>query len=247
MLKPLLVIQALSYAFGQRVAVNDVSFAVHRGECLGLLGPNGAGKTTTICCIAGLLSDWTGSMIFDGADFQPADRPCDRERLGIVPQESAIYAEYTAEENLRLMARLYQCPDFQETIDRLLRIAGLHDRRSDRVSTYSGGMKRRLNLSMGLVHQPELVLLDEPTVGVDPQSRNHIFDTLTELKTNGTSLLYTTHYMEEAQRLCDRVAIMNDGRIIACGTSSELAEQSGAPDADLETVFLKLTGRRLRD
>jgi ABC-2 type transport system ATP-binding protein len=245
----LLEVNSLGYQYGKRVAVGEATFAVGEGECFGLIGPNGAGKTTTISCIAGLLTDWSGKMSLRGRDFLPAKRNADRAMLGLVPQEIAVYPNLTAEENLSFFAKLggVARSDLLQVIEQNLELAGLQDRRKDLVRTFSGGMKRRLNLACGVLHSPALVLLDEPTVGVDPQSRNHLFDTLTALKKSGTSLLYTTHYMEEAQRLCDRIAIMNEGHVIATGTPAELAAQSGDPEADLEAVFLQFTGRRLRD
>jgi ABC-2 type transport system ATP-binding protein len=245
----LLSIHQLSYWFGKRQAVKDVSLEVRKGEVLGLLGPNGAGKTTTISCIAGLLKDWTGKMQFNGQAFAPAIEAKDRLQLGFVPQELAIYPNLTAEENLVFFAKLSGVPAAQrnQVIEKNLELAGLTDRRKDLVSTFSGGMQRRLNLACGLVHAPALILLDEPTVGVDPQSRNHIFETLMRLRAEGHSLIYTTHYMEEAQRLCDRIAVMHDGVIAAVGTHQELAIASGNKDANLEAIFLQLTGRSLRD
>ncbi|MEZ6136596.1 MAG: ABC transporter ATP-binding protein [Pirellulaceae bacterium] len=245
----LLAIENLGYRYGEREAVKAVAFEVKRGECFGLLGANGAGKTTTISCIAGLLSEWTGSMQFCGHAFRPAQVTADRAKLGFVPQELAIYPNLTAEENLRFFAKLCGVAraDLAAAIKRNLELSGLTARRQDLVRTFSGGMQRRLNLAVGLLHSPALVLLDEPTVGVDPQSRNHLFETLLRLKSEGLSLLYTTHYMEEAERLCDRIGIINEGAIVAIGTPRELAAGIDQPDANLEEVFLHLTGKRLRD
>jgi ABC-2 type transport system ATP-binding protein len=245
----LLDVRGLIYSYGTRRAVAGIDLQVMRGECLGLLGPNGAGKTTVISCIAGLLASWQGEMSFNGHPFRPAKTRSDRACLGLVPQELAIYPHLSPAENLRYFAELCQvsAKDRTAAVERSLELAGLQDRRRDLVRTFSGGMQRRLNLAAGLVHRPELVLLDEPTVGVDPQSRHHIFETLQRLKLQGHSLLYTTHYMEEAMRLCDRIAIMHEGRIIACGTMDELAAGADAAGEDLESIFLKLTGRKLRD
>ncbi len=247
--RELLSIQELSYWFGKRQAVKGVSLNVLEGEIVGLLGPNGAGKTTSISCVAGLLKDWTGRMQFRGTAFAPATRAQDRLQLGYVPQELAIYPNLTAEENLKFFAKLsgVAARDSKAVIAKNLELAGLTDRRRDLVGTFSGGMQRRLNLACGLVHSPALILLDEPTVGVDPQSRNHIFETLMRLRGEGHSLLYTTHYMEEAQRLCDRIAIMHEGVIAAVGTREELAAKIGDHHANLEQIFLQLTGRSLRD
>ena len=239
----------LSYSFRSRVAVDDVSFSIQPGEFFGLLGPNGAGKSTTISCIAGLMSRFRGAMFFRGEPFSPASRAIDRQRIGIVPQDLAVYDNLSGRENLQTFGGLFGLTGkkLHSAVDRQLEIAGLIDRARDLVKTYSGGMKRRLNLACGLIHQPELVLLDEPTVGVDPQSRSHLFDSLQKIQSEGTTILYTTHYMEEAERLCNRIGIMHNGKIIACGTSDELAASSGLTDSNLEQVFLKLTGRSLQD
>ncbi|HEX9794344.1 MAG TPA: ABC transporter ATP-binding protein [Planctomycetota bacterium] len=245
----LLEVKELRYSYGDRLAVAGASFELERGEIFGLLGPNGAGKTTTLSCVAGGLADWQGEMRFDGRPFAPARMPEDRARLGVVPQELALYPELTARENLQFFGRLsgLEAAELAAACDRGLALAGLDDRADDRVSRYSGGMKRRLNLVLGDLHAPELLLLDEPTVGVDPQSRNHIFEALEALRESGRTLLYTTHYMEEAQRLCDRVAIIHEGRVVGAGTPKELAAQAGVPDANLEEVFLRITGHQLRD
>ena len=243
----LLQVEELVYRYGERVAVDRVSFEVRRGEVLGLLGPNGAGKTTVIACLAGLLTPAGGRLLFGGQPFAPRRRPQDRAHLGLVPQELALYDGLTARENLDLFARLQGARDPAAAVAQGLLLAALDGRADDRVSTFSGGMKRRLNLAVALLHAPELTLLDEPTVGVDPQSRHHLFETLQGLRAAGHSMLYTSHSMDEVQRLCDRVAIMDRGKLVACGTAAELAVQAGAPGADLERTFLELTGRSLRD
>ncbi len=243
----LLSVEDLSYRYGERVAVDRVSLQVGRGEVLGLLGPNGAGKTTVISCIAGLLTPASGTLTFAGQPFTPRRRPADRAHLGLVPQDLALYDGLTARENLLLFARLQGAADPAAAVAQGLQLSALDGRADDRVSTFSGGMKRRLNLAIALLHAPELTLLDEPTVGVDPQSRHHLFATLQGLRAAGHSMLYTSHSMDEVQRLCDRVAIMDRGRLVACGTAAELAEKAGTPGADLERTFLELTGRSLRD
>jgi ABC-2 type transport system ATP-binding protein len=245
----LLAIDGLSYRYGERVAVREARLDCRRGEILGLLGPNGAGKTTLLSCVAGLLGGHTGAMTFAGGPYRPAADAAARARLGLVPQELALYDDLTARENLAFFARLQGVP--KARVDAVaaaaLQLAGLTDRAGDRVRTYSGGMKRRLNLAIGDLHEPELLLLDEPTVGVDPQSRNHLFESLQALRARGRTMIYTSHYMEEVQRLCDRIAVMNDGAVVATGTAAELATRAGTPGADLEQVFLSLTGRSLRD
>jgi len=245
----LLEVRSLQYSYKQRRAVQEATFAILEGENFGFIGPNGAGKTTTISCISGLLSGWEGEMRFGGQPFAPAKNLEDRRKLGVVPQNLALYENLSARENLEFFGGLneFRGAALREAVNDALHLAGLTERANDRVREYSGGMKRRLNLAVGVIHRPQLLLLDEPTVGVDAQSRNQIFEALLELRRAGRTLLYTTHYMEEAQRLCDRVAIMNDGRVIALGTPQELAAAADLPAGNLEDVFLKLTGRSLRD
>jgi ABC-2 type transport system ATP-binding protein len=245
----LLDVQNLHYRYGERIAVHSVSFAVAPGEIFGLLGPNGAGKTTTLSMISGHLTPQAGTLLFENAPFLPAQNWSDRKKLGFVPQELALYESLTAKENLELFAQLSGTDHSQikNAVSEQLRFAELESRAGDKVSSFSGGMKRRLNLVIGLLHSPQLVLMDEPTVGVDPQSRNHLFESIESLRKKGMSVLYTTHYMEEAERLCDRIAIMNEGNIVAIGTAAELRSSIGNPSASLEQVFLELTGRSLRD
>jgi ABC-2 type transport system ATP-binding protein len=209
----------LSKRFGDRMAVNDVSFEVTKGQTLGLLGPNGAGKTTTLSIMSGLLQPDGGTVTFDGRAVRPGDGFFKR-RVGLVPQDLALYEELTAWQNLELFAGLYRldAATFRERAADALTLVELNERRHHKVSTFSGGMKRRLNIAAALLHDPELLLLDEPTVGVDPQSRNAIFENLTELKRRGKTLVYTTHYMEEAERLCDRIVIIDHGQVIANDT-----------------------------
>jgi ABC-2 type transport system ATP-binding protein len=215
----LLSITHLQKRFGDRVAVDDVSFEVRAGETLGLLGPNGAGKTTTLSIMSGLARPDKGSVSFQGqAVHQDANHL--KRRVGLVPQELALYDELSAWANLELFGGLYGLAGEQlaHRAEEALTLVGLENRRGDRVKGFSGGMKRRLNIAGALLHDPELILLDEPTVGVDPQSRNAIFENLEELKRRGKTLLYTTHYMEEAERLCDRIVIIDHGRVIANDT-----------------------------
>jgi ABC-2 type transport system ATP-binding protein len=237
----------LAKAFGRVVAVDGVSLTLQPGQLLGLLGPNGAGKTTTVSMLAGLLPPDRGEVFVDGhrlaGDADPAKR-----RIGLVPQEVALYEELTARDNLRFFGGLYGFRGvvLEHALASVLELVGLADRARDRVTTYSGGMKRRLNLAAGLLHDPDILLLDEPTVGVDPQSRHAIFQNLDALKRRGKAILYTTHYMEEAERLSDRIVVMDHGRVIADNTLAGLhRDYPGA--RDLEGVFLALTGRTLRD
>jgi len=215
----MLAVSHLSKAFGAQRAVDDVSFGVDRGRIVGLLGPNGAGKTTTVSMIAGLVRPDGGEVLIDGRALAGDTDPLKR-RLGLVPQDLALYEELSAAENLHLFGALYGMSRAETAIalTSALAFVGLTERARDRVSTFSGGMKRRLNLAAGLLHDPPILLLDEPTVGVDPQSRNAIFDNLEALRRQGKALLYTTHYMEEAERLCDRIVIIDHGRVVADDT-----------------------------
>ncbi len=217
----------LRKAYGAIQAVNGVTFAVGQGETFGLLGPNGAGKTTTMHMMTGALAPDEGRVTIAG-QHDPT-RLDARRQIGLAPQSLALYEPLTAEENLRFFGKLYGLAGerLTERVDFAIGLAGLIDRRRDRVSTYSGGMKRRLNLVCALVHDPPVLFLDEPTVGVDPQSRNHLFDTIESLASQGHTIIYTTHYMEEAQRLCDRVAIMDHGKILALDTVDGLINQHG--------------------
>ncbi len=240
----MLTVKNLRKAFGSLVAVADVSFSVEPGMLVGLLGPNGAGKTTTVSMLTGLIAPDRGDVIVAGRRLAGDTDPVKR-RIGLVPQDLALYDELSARDNLRFFGALYGLSGapLDQAIHHALALVELDDRARDRVKTYSGGMKRRLNLAAALLHDPDILLLDEPTVGVDPQSRNAIFDNLETLKRRGKALLYTTHYMEEVERLADRVVIMDHGSVIA---DKPIAALTGG-GATLEAVFLSLTGRSLRD
>ena len=213
----------LRKSYGTRAAVTDVSLRVRPGEVLGLLGPNGAGKSTTIGMISGLTLPDAGTVALEGAALA-VDPDGFRRRIGLVPQDLALFEDLTALANLELFGALYGIPRprLRERAAEVLAVVGLRDRGRDRPSTFSGGMKRRLNIACALVHDPDVLLLDEPTAGVDPQSRNAIFDNLESLKRQGKALVYTTHYMEEAERLADRIVIIDHGRVVASGTLAEL-------------------------
>ena len=219
--------EKLQKAFGSTQAVKDFSFEAMAGEVFGVLGPNGAGKTTMMNMLSGLLHPDTGMVHIDG--LSDPTRPEVRRSLGIAPQALAIYDELTAGENLRFMGKLQglRGRKLMVAVDRGLEIAALAARRDSRAGTFSGGMKRRLNLACALIHEPKVVFLDEPTAGVDPQSRNHIFDRIEELREQGQTIIYTTHYMEEAQRLCHRVAIVDHGDMLATDTVDSLIQQHG--------------------
>jgi len=306
--------KALKKAFGTVKAVDGVSLHAARGETVGLLGPNGAGKTTTVSIVAGLLRPDSGEVLIEGRPLGGDTDPLKRQ-IGLVPQDVALYDELSAMQNLALFGALYGLSGarLKRAIAEALDLAGLADRAKDKVATFSGGMKRRLNIVAAMLHDPAIILLDEPTVGVDPQSRNAIFENLEIFKKRGKTLIYTTHYMEEAERVCDRLIIIDHGKVVADDTlrglyrlvpatnllnveldrdidgalledlrrlpevkSAEMGGgvlkvgvpdlSAGAPQilawlaegghsfhhissqrADLETVFLTLTGRKLRD
>jgi linearmycin/streptolysin S transport system ATP-binding protein len=248
---PVLEVSDLSKRYGDREAVRSLSFHVSPGEIFGLLGPNGAGKTTTIGMIAGVVPPGDGTIRVSGEDTARGRRSL--RKLGLVPQSVALYPALTAKENLAFFGRIYGLSRtvLAPRIDALLELAGLAGRCDEAISDFSGGMKRRLNLACALVHEPALLLLDEPTVGVDPQSRERIYDAMRELASNGLALLLTTHYLEEAERLCDRLAIMDEGRIVAEGTVRELCALTGkeptvevflssVPGADLQKKLADL-------
>lgn len=292
-------IRKLKKSYGDLQAVDGLTIDIEKGETLGLLGPNGAGKTTAISMMIGLLEPTSGSVMIDG---DSPTQPATRTKIGLAPQALSLYEELTARENLDFFGRLYNLAGnkLKSRIQWAFEFAGLADRANDRVGTFSGGMKRRLNLACAIIHEPDVVLMDEPTVGVDPHSRNHLFDCIESLQKDGLTIIYTTHYMNEAQRLCDRVAILDHGKLLALDTVDGLIQGHGGkslilaefrhPAAvgvklaglvedsswrvetdqpmvdistatrqgiefqslnvtqpDLESVFLSLTGRRLRD
>ncbi len=274
----MLVANDLWKSYGAKAAVGGVSFEARAGEIVGLLGPNGAGKSTTVAMLCGIVPPDRGSVAVGGEPVGGEASPVKR-RIGLVPQDISLFEDLAAWANLELFGALYGIQG--ELLDARARAAlalvGLADHAKAKPATFSGGMKRRLNIACALVHDPDVLVLDEPTVGVDPQSRNAIFDQLEELRSRGKALVYTTHYMEEAERLCDRIVIMDAGRVVASGTSEVLRQQlpdttprrlelEGAIDdevvallaargiavsagrgASLEDVFLHLTGRQLRD
>src|SRR5262245_1924917 len=246
----MLTIKNLRKTFGPLVAVDDVTFTLEQGQLVGLLGPNGAGKTTTVSMIAGLVTPDRGEVLVGGQRLVRDTDPVKR-RIWLVPQDLALYEELSARDNLRFFGALFGLAGaaLDAAMRNALELVELADRAADKVKTFSGGMKRRLNLAAGLLHDPDILLLDEPTVGVDPQSRNAIFDNLEHLKAQGKALLYTTHYMEEAERLADRIVVLDHGRVLADDTLAGLRTRAGANGgaASLETLFLELTGRSLRD
>lgn len=226
--QPVLRCEHLVKRYGDRVVVDDVSFGIAPGETYGLLGPNGAGKTTTISMICGLLERDAGTVVVAGHDLGRGALEA-KAAIGLVPQDLALYPDLSARENLKFFGRLQglSTQHLRDRVDAVLELIGLADRADDRVDTYSGGMKRRCNIGVGLLHEPTLLILDEPTVGVDPQSRHAILESIEALGGEGMGVLYTTHYMEEAERLCDRVGIMDEGRLLVEGTRGELIREVG--------------------
>jgi ABC-2 type transport system ATP-binding protein len=285
MMPPMLVLTKLRKSFGELTAVDGLTLTVRKGEVFGLLGPNGAGKTTTLSIAVGLLRPDDGGAELEGLGL--CIDPAVRRSIGVAPQSLAVYDALTGDENLRFFGSLYGLNGKQLTdrVNGALESVQLSDRRHDQAGTYSGGMKRRLNLAAALIHDPPLLLLDEPTAGVDPQSRAGILDMVRGLRDRGKTIIYTTHYMDEAQKVCDRVGIIDRGKLLDVGTVDELIERHGGDSTvtvrrggieeevktsdpvqtlaamvteqgvtsvrldrpDLEGVFLRLTGRRLRD
>jgi len=248
--KEYLAARDLHKNFNGNHAVDGVSFGIETGEIFGLLGPNGAGKTTTIRILSTIIEPDSGDVSIGG--FSVKNQPQKvRGLIGVCPQELALYPEMSAYDNLLFFGRMagLGTAEASEQADRNLELMGLSDRgRKGRVEKFSGGMKRRVNLAIALMGHPMLLFLDDPTVGIDPQSRNNIYETIEGLQKKGMTILYTTHYMEEADRLCKRVAIMDGGKIIALDTPYNLKKKCGDPErVTLEEVFLKLTGRSLRD
>lgn len=245
---PFVEVIGLTKRYGGRKALAGVSFSVHAGEVFGLLGPNGAGKTTLLSILATLLQPDEGRVIIAGHDLAQEVASV-KPLIGFVPQELALYPTLSAWDNLAFFGRVYglRGTELKVRIAAALEAVGLHARANDAVRTFSGGMKRRLNIAAGIIHQPRLLLLDEPTVGVDPQSRNFIFEHIERLKAAGMTIIYTTHYMEEAERLCDRVAIMDEGTLLALDTPKGLVQLLGGGIiyARLETETPEATRRSL--
>ncbi len=228
-------------------AVDGISFSINRNEIFGLLGPNGAGKTTTISILCGLFPPTGGKVLIDGKDLR-TDSASIKNMIGIVPQDIALYPTLSARENLAFYGSMYGLhgKDLKDKIEIWLQKLGLIEASKRQVSTYSGGMKRRVNLIAGVLHHPKILFLDEPTVGVDVQSRNVIIEHLKEINAAGTTIIYTSHHMEEAEHFCTRVSIIDHGKILIQGTPGELISNN-AGSTNLENVFLNLTNRKLRD
>jgi ABC-2 type transport system ATP-binding protein len=228
----------LTKNYGSVQALKGISFNIKKGEFFGLLGPNGAGKTTTISIMSTIVKPDIGSVTLAGFDIQNNPDACKRQ-IGVVPQEIALYSELSAYDNLMFWGSLYHVAiaELKIRVDETLKLFGLFDRKDDKVKTYSGGMKRRINIASALLHHPKILFMDEPTVGIDPQSRNLIFEVVEKLHKQGMTIVYTTHYMEEAERLCDRIGIIDNGEIIAQGTLEELKSMSKIQ----ETIVVSFT------
>jgi ABC-2 type transport system ATP-binding protein len=234
----------LKKTFGTVDALKGISLNIPQGECYGLLGPNGAGKTTTISIMSTLIEPNDGKVNIAGFDLKKNPLEC-KKNIGVVTQEIALYNELSAYDNLLFWGSLYKVPKSELTkrINESLKLLGLSDRKNDKVKTYSGGMKRRINIATALLHKPKVLLMDEPTVGIDPQIRNLIFEVVEKLHKEGMTIIYTTHYMEEAERLCDRIGIIDNGEIIAQGTLDEL-RKSGSMQESVVVSYTNLTDER---
>lgn len=219
----IVTVRNLEKSYQSKKAVDGINFVVNQGEILGFLGPNGAGKSTTINILSTILSPDNGEITILGNDLKK-DGKFIKRGIGVVPQDLAIYEEISAEQNVRFFASLYGLggQKLEEQVRDALELVGLLDKKDDKPKTFSGGMKRRLNIACAIAHQPRLIIMDEPTVGIDPQSRNHILESIKTLRHNGATVIYSTHYMEEVEAICDRIIIMNEGKIIAEGTKEEL-------------------------
>ena len=227
----ILEIKNLQKKFGNKVVVSDISFSIEKGEVFGLLGPNGAGKSTTISMISGLIKQTQGTILINGIDTLKKRRET-QKLIGLVPQDIALYPTLSAEENLKFWGKMQgvKTKDIKERVNEVLRIVDLEDRRKERIETYSGGMKRRINIAAAMMHNPEIIIMDEPTVGIDPQSRNHILQMVKELNASGTTIIYTSHYMEEVEFLCNKIGIIDEGKIIAIEDKEQLKKSVQGDD-----------------
>ena len=243
----ILTIKDLVKKYDDFTAVKGITFSIKEGEIFSLLGPNGAGKTTTISMLSTLFTPTSGDATIGGYSISK-DPMAVKQVIGVVPQELALYEDLTARENLVFWGQMYGLSSkfLNNRVDEVLEQIGLLDKARNKVKTYSGGMKRRVNIGVGLLHKPRLLFMDEPTVGIDPQSRRAIIDTVKDLNKQGMTVLYTTHYMEEAQQICDEIAIMDAGKVISSGVPEKLVAESAGCE-NLEDLFLALTGKQLRD
>jgi linearmycin/streptolysin S transport system ATP-binding protein len=235
----------LSKSFDKIQAVKNISFSINKGKVFGLLGPNGAGKSTTINIMSTIIKSDKGEIVINGNDIKQSPNIC-KQLIGVVPQEISLYDEFSAYDNLMFWGSLYKVPakQLRQRIANLLDLIGLTDRKNDLIKTFSGGMKRRINIAAALLHEPKILFMDEPTVGVDPQSRNRIFEIIETLNQQGITIIYTTHYMEEVERLCNRIAIIDAGEIIAQGTQAELQQHSNVNEA-VEIAFQSISKNQI--
>ena len=245
-MKKIIEVKNLQKSYKTNKALDGLSFDLYEGEILGILGPNGAGKSTTINILSTILKKDAGEILYFGKPMEKNEKEI-KSKLGIVPQDLAIYEDVSAYKNISFFASLYglKGEELKKAVEYALKFVGLEERQKDKPKHYSGGMKRRLNIACSIAHRPKVLILDEPTVGIDPQSRNHILSALQDLKNEGTTIIYTTHYMEEIEEMADRVVIVDKGKKIEEGTIPELLKKYN--EKNLENVFLNLTGRNLRD
>lgn len=245
-MKKVIEVKNLQKSYKNNKALNGLDFDLYEGEILGILGPNGAGKSTTINILSTILKKDDGEILYFGKPIEKNEKEI-KSKLGIVPQDLAIFEDISAYKNITFFASLYgiKGKELEDAANYALRFAGLEDRKNDKPKTYSGGMKRRLNIACSIAHKPQILILDEPTVGIDPQSRNHILEDLKRLKNEGTTIIYTTHYMEEIEQIADRVIIVDKGKKIEEGTIGELLDKYS--EENLESLFLDITGKNLRD
>lgn len=247
---PILSLEKISKKYDNKTVVDHISLEINEGEIFGLLGPNGAGKSTTMNMICSLVKPTTGKITVFNYDNKREMNKI-KEKLGYIPQELAIHGNLKAWENVELFAGLYglKGKKLKDAVEESLEFVGLSEHRNSFAKNFSGGMKRRLNIACALSHKPELLIFDEPTVGIDPQSRNYILEKIKHINSQGATVIYTSHYMEEVEAICSRIAIMDNGKIIAMGTKEELVSLVSKDDKNmsLEEVFLTLTGKKLRD
>lgn len=245
----ILEIKSLRKTFGEKTVVDGLSFKVNEGEILGFLGPNGAGKSTTISMITTILDSDEGKVFFEGREVDDKDKEF-KKALGYVPQDIALFNDLTAYENVEFFASLYGIKGeyLKNRVKETLELVGLYDRKNDYPDSFSGGMKRRLNIACSIVHKPKILIMDEPTVGIDPQSRNNILEVTKSLRDEGTTVIYTSHYMEEVEAICTRLIILDEGNIVESGYKDDIKvkyKEKGLNN--LEEIFLYITGKELRD
>ncbi|WP_309148536.1 ABC transporter ATP-binding protein [Paraclostridium sordellii] len=245
----ILEINSLRKTFGEKTVVNGLSFKVNEGEILGFLGPNGVGKSTTISMITTILDFDEGKVLFEGREVNSDDNDF-KKILGYVPQNIALFNDLSAYENVKFFGSLYGLKGsyLNNRVNETLELVGLYDRKNDYPDSFSGGMKRRLNIACSIVHKPKILIMDEPTVGIDPQSRNNILEVVKSLRDEGTTIIYTSHYMEEVEAICNRIIILDNGQIVEFGYKDEIKTKYRSKGLNnLEEIFLYITGKELRD